>query len=111
MHLKKFENMNDGKRKPKLSIILFLLFILIGGCTTVEYYIRGRALAESDQISGNSLVYALPRTMLYFEVTVKKTTYKHGPYYRYAEKYIGITDASDDDWEEWTIDDIRIDAK
>ena len=77
----------------------------------MEYYIRGRALTEANQISGNSLVYALPRTTLYFEVTVKKTVFRHGPYYRYAEKYMGITDASGEDWQEWSIDNIRIDAK
>ncbi len=87
---------------------LFLLLVFIAGCSTIEYYLRGRALAESDQIPANSLIYALPRTTLTFDVTVKKTMFRHGPYYKYAEKYLGITGVSDEDWVEWTISDIKI---
>ncbi len=89
-------------------LLLFLPLLLLAGCSVVEYYQRGRALAESDQITTNSLIYALPRTALTFDVTVRKTMFRHGPYYKYAEKYMGITEVSNEDWVEWTISDIKI---
>lgn len=90
------------------TIFSFLLIVSAAGCSTVEYYQRGRALEESDRISTNSLIYALPRTSLAVDVTVKKTTFRHGPYYEYAEKYLGIENASDEDWVEWAISEVNI---
>jgi len=108
MRSTKLETMNNSNKNKVRILLLFLLLVFIAGCSIVEYYQRGRALAESDQIPANSLVYALPRTSLSFDVTVKKTMFTHGPYYKYAEKYLGITDVSDEDWVEWTISDINI---
>jgi len=87
-----------------------MIILILAGCSTVEYYQKGRALSESDQLPANSLIYALPKTSLIVDVTVKRTMYKHGPYYRYANKYLGITEVSSEDWAEWTISDIRINA-
>ena len=99
------------KRIKKWQFLTSLMIVIIlAGCSTVEYYQKGRALSESDQLSANSIIYALPKTTLTFDVKVKKTIYKHGPYYRYAEKYLGITEVSSEDWEEWTISDIGINA-
>ena len=92
-------------------LLLFLPLLFLAGCSAVEYYQRGRALAETDQIPAKSLVYALPRTTLTIDVTVRKTLFRHGPYYRYAEKYLGITEASNEDRVEWTISDIMIRAE
>lgn len=90
------------------SLFLLLFILIVAGCSTLEYYQRGRALEESDQITTKSLIYALPRTTLAVDVTVKKTTFRHGPYYEYAEKYLGIANVSDEDWAEWTISDVKI---
>jgi hypothetical protein len=94
--------------KDMKYITVLVMFLVFAGCTTIEYYQRGREVTASDQIPANSLIYALPKTTLTFEVTLKKTMYKHGPYYRYAEKYLGITEVSSDDWEEWSIADIDV---
>jgi len=96
--------------KRKRDFLLVFLILFFAGCSTIEYYQRGRALEESEQVPANSLVYALPRTILSFEVTAKKTMFRHGPYYRYAERYLGITNASSDDWEEWSITDIVVNS-
>jgi len=100
--------MNNLTMNIRKTLLLFLPLLLLAGCSVVEYYQRGRALAESDQSPAKSLIYALPRTTITFDVTVKKTMFKHGPYYKYAEKYLGISDVSDEDWVEWTISDIKI---
>ena len=39
------------------------------------------------------LIYSLPQTHLDVEVVATKTTRKAGPYYQYAEKYLGISGA------------------
>jgi hypothetical protein len=39
------------------------------------------------------ITYTLPKTSLIINVEVIKTTCKAGPYYKYAEKYLGVKDA------------------
>ncbi len=90
------------------TLLLFFPVVFLAGCSVVEYYQRGKALAQADQVPAKSLVYALPRTTLTVDVTVRKTMFRHGPYYQYAEKYLGITEVSNEDWVEWNISDIKI---
>ena len=47
-----------------------------------------RLTAEKHNEYG--LIYSLPQTHLDIEVVATKTTRKAGPYYQYAEKYLGI---------------------
>ena len=50
-----------------------------------------RLTAEKHNEYG--LIYSLPQTHLDIEVVATKTTRKAGPYYQYAEKYLGIPGA------------------
>lgn len=56
------------------------------------------------------LLYSLPRTTLDLEVTATKTTYKVGPYYQYAEKYLGIPVTITENGESWVLDKVRVQA-
>ena len=60
-----------------------------------------RLTAEKHNEYG--LIYSLPQTHLDIEVVATKTTRKAGPYYQYAEKYLGIPGAITQDSEEWSL--------
>lgn len=54
------------------------------------------------------LIYSLPQTHLDVEVVATKTTRKAGPYYQYAEKYLGISGAITQDSEEWSLTSVKV---
>lgn len=47
--------------------------------------------------NGYGVTYALPKTSLIVTAEVTKVTCKTGPYYKYAEKYLGVKDAVTND--------------
>jgi hypothetical protein len=48
---------------------------------------------DAGSLSGNSFFYALPQTVVDIMVTAQATVIIPGPYYQYAEKYLGIVNA------------------
>ncbi len=56
----------------------------------------------------NIFIYALPRTTLAFKVVTRITNTFYGPYYAYAEEYLGIKDVPSENKTEWSIDSIDI---
>ncbi|HWS00545.1 MAG TPA: DUF4831 family protein, partial [Prolixibacteraceae bacterium] len=56
------------------------------------------------------VVYALPRTGIRIEVEVEQVKLIHGPYFAYAQKYLGISNAPKADEENWTITNITMDT-
>jgi len=69
-----------------LKSFICITLIFLCGCTTVKVV----NINESDNLKKNALVYCLPRNIIRINIEVTKTTYKPGPYYEYAEKYLGI---------------------
>ncbi|MDR1331444.1 MAG: DUF4831 family protein [Tannerella sp.] len=51
----------------------------------------------ATKASGYGVTYSLPLTSLVVNVEVIKETHRAGPYYRYAEKYLGVKDAVTED--------------
>ncbi len=56
------------------------------------------------------VVYALPRTGIRITVEVEQERLIRGPYYAFAQKYLGINDAPKADFENWTITNIKMDT-
>lgn len=54
------------------------------------------------------LVYSLPITALRVDVTAVRTVHVAGPYYRYAKKYLGTDKVVTEDYENWTISDVKV---
>ena len=68
---------------------------------------------ESQKLTANKhneygIIYALPVTHLNIEVEAVKTIKKAGPYYRYADKYLGVKNPVIKDSETWEIRDVQI---
>ncbi len=50
------------------------------------------AFAQKEINNKPAMVYSLPKTVLVVKATACKTTQQAGPYFRYAERYLGISD-------------------
>ena len=77
------------------NIAVVALFMLLGATmglaqTRVEKKVASKA-------TGYGVTYSLPKTSLIITVEETKTTCKAGPYFRYAERYLGIKDVVMDD--------------
>ena len=56
------------------------------------------------------VVYALPRTGIRIFVEVEQSKMIHGPYYAFAQKYLGINNAPKSDDENWVITNVRMET-
>jgi len=61
--------------------------------------------------NGFGITYVLPRTSLVVNAVVTKTTRKAGPYYQYAEKYLGVKDAITEDDANYELGTINLENK
>lgn len=62
----------------------------------------------AEKSNDYGLVYSLPTTALEVEVTARHEVAKKGPYYLYAKKSIGTDKAIGEDYEKWTITDVKV---
>lgn len=56
-------------------------------------------VVKKNAVKANNfgITYSLPKTQLIVDAEVTKVTCKAGPYYKYAEKYLGVKDAVTED--------------
>lgn len=85
-----------------LSIALFscLTAMPAAAQTTVTPYTPG--------ITPAGITYFLPKTSVRFIVKATRTTHFPGEYAAYAERYLGITDATLSEFDVWTLDDVSL---
>lgn len=77
--------------KIKISIAgLFLCALVATAQTKVEKVVPTKA-------SGDGITYSLPKTSFVVNAEITKITEKAGPYYRYAERYLGVKDVVTED--------------
>ncbi|MDR1097924.1 MAG: DUF4831 family protein [Tannerella sp.] len=77
----------------KIKIALVSLFLCALGAaaqTKVEKIVPTKA-------SGDGVTYFLPKTSFVVNAEITKVTVKAGPYYRYAERYLGVKDVATED--------------
>ena len=83
---------------------LFLSVLTVSSQTIVEKVLPTAA-------SGNGVTYYLPKTSFIVNVEVKKVMIKAGPYYRYAERYLGINNVATEDYVYYELGNIKIENK
>ncbi len=67
-------------------------------------------IENANEITKSGIIYALPQTNLKFSINAVKTDIIPGPYFEYAEKYMGIENVPEKESSEWAITDIIISA-
>ena len=83
----------DKRNRMKQIISLFGLLVIavtITAQTNVEKVTPTKA-------TGYGIFYTLPKTSFIINVEATKVTVKAGPYYRYAERYLGVKDVVTED--------------
>lgn len=58
--------------------------------------------------TSDAIVYHLPQTVLRVEVEVEKAILKAGPFYRYSERLLNISDVIMEDGETWRIKSLKV---
>lgn len=74
------------------------LFLIAGFLLSMPLLAQTKVVKKNAVKANNfGITYSLPKTLLVVDAEVTKVTCKAGPYYQYAEKYLGVKDAVTDD--------------
>jgi len=84
-----FDNIYTMKHTLSIAGLLLCIFTMTAQ-TIVEKVVPTKA-------TGDGIIYSLPKTSFIINVEVTKVTLKAGPYYRYAELYLGLKDVITED--------------
>lgn len=91
----------------KYTLLIFGLFLsaaTVTAQTVVEKIIPTKA-------SGDGITYALPKTSFIVNAEVTKVTIKAGPYYRYAERYLGVKNVATEDRVYYKLEKVTLENK
>ena len=93
----------------KLTIYI-LAAVLFASCASTEpLELQVTPLGREPAKVKDQLVYALPQTVLKVEVTFREVRSVPGPYWEYAEKYLGLKEVVKSKSSQWNIWDVAID--
>ncbi|MCG8580482.1 MAG: DUF4831 family protein [Bacteroidales bacterium] len=67
-------------------------------------------VAKINNATNNALLYSLPTTVIRVNVEVEKTIHKVGPFYRYSQKMLNVSDVVTEDKVEWQIKSVNIET-
>ena len=82
---------------------------LLAGCASTEpLEIRVTPLGQEPLKVEEKIVYVLPQTVLKVEVTFQEVRSVPGPYWEYAEKYLGLKEVVKTHTSHWNIWDVAI---
>jgi hypothetical protein len=94
--------------KMRRIYILVILGFLITFCKAQnKSYVTN--IKDANSLENNAAVYALPRSILNITLKARRTTTVPGPFYEYADKYLGIQNVPDSENTEWDILAVEID--
>jgi hypothetical protein len=83
--------------------------IMVAGCATTQpVQLRVTPLGQEPVKVNEQYIYALPQTVLKVEVTLREERSIPGPYWEYAEKYLGLKDVVTRNSSRWSIWDVSI---
>lgn len=102
--------MNEMKRFA--SVLIPVLMALAAGCSNLPVKTASDIvvlpLGGEVKVTEGSIVYALPLTVLEFDVMAERMIEVPGPYARYADEMIGLDRVITAENEIWTLADVRL---
>lgn len=93
----------------KIYLLLIAILFAIFSCNTTSET-RVSKIDSLTKQPESGIIYALPKTTLRFTVEALRTDIIPGPYYEYAEKYLGMDDVPEKEYSDWKISNITIDS-
>lgn len=89
--------------------LLIIGLAVLAGCAANQPVSTGSAeVVGGDSPSGHGLYYYLPKTAIQAEIIAEKRIQKAGPFYRFSQRFLNISDVITEDKEEWLIVGARI---
>lgn len=95
----------------KIKLLTIIFSILIGSCTSKKAVIRVSHVSVTDTAVPAGMIYALPQTVLKIRVDMLEVMTYRGPYYRFAEKYLGITGVAQENKTEWYLTKVKLETE
>lgn len=92
-----------------IGLIIIVFCVSFFSCKSVSETTGGK-ISNSELTKKQGIVYALPKTSLSFKVEVVRTEVVPGPYYKFAEKYVGIADVPRQRAISWEMANIEINS-
>jgi len=92
-----------------IFVLLVLSIFALFSCKSTSET-RVTKIENASSISESGIIYALPQTNIKFTINAVKTDIIPGPYYEYAEKYMGIENVAEKESSVWEINDIKIET-
>lgn len=97
-------------KKLVLSIGIAALFSSCAVEQTIPSKVNVQKVADMSNATQDVLLYNLPSTVIRVNVEVEKTISKVGPFYRYSQKMLNVSDVVTQDKEEWRIKSVEIET-
>lgn len=88
-----------------IKTVIIIPVLYLSGCNSLKINVIN--VREASGIKSNGIIYSLPRTILRIKTETIKVTTIPGPYYKYAEKFLGITNVPNKTEEKWYLTDIN----
>ncbi len=87
---------------------------VLSSCAVQQPVVPGKVnvqdVAQMNNATANALLYSLPTTVIRVNVEVEKTISKVGPFYRYSQKMLNVSDVVTEDKEEWRIKSVNVET-
>ncbi len=100
--------------KLKFFKPLIILLLITSNVTSQKKGVSSVEVKKTTEIVNptvQALTYMLPKTTILVEIESEKIVKKTGPYYRYSQRYLNLSDVITEDSEEWIIKNIKIKTK
>jgi hypothetical protein len=92
----------------RLIISISLILILATGCFIIKPSVKTVRLEDVDSTRPSGMIYALPQTVMKIGVEMLEIKTYRGPYYRFAEKYLGITGVPEENISRWLVKNVAL---
>ncbi len=89
--------------KKAIFIVAALALSLCAEAKTKEATVTVTEVGADDDASNNGVTYCLPITSVCIRIDAELTTEKVGPYYKYSNKYLNLSNVVTEDKQEWRI--------
>lgn len=91
------------------NVFFVLMLFTLGACSSQQPVSRADfSMAGEDQSIPEGIIYNLPSTVIKVEITATETIEKRGPYYRYSQRFLNLSDIITEDKTYWEITGARI---
>ena len=101
------------KSNPMKKIFVYIaVLVLVAGCgnTSEITKLQVTPLGQEPKDTEAKFLYALPQTVLKVELTVREERSVAGPYWEYAERYLGLKEVVKKNSSLWSIWDVAVDV-